>query len=129
MPKRYPIGTIGYGGCRAVSADGRTSISGLTRAEVLAECALVVDLTAIPNDDLAILVVSGPMLDPSLPDGTLSKMFGDHVAFDPTPQPGRDPRLGNAHGLDNCALDVYLRLCDAFGAAFYRTTRPAELPA
>ena len=57
------------------------------------------------------------MYGPDVPAGHLDTFTG-LVPWDGRPQFGRDLRfahLGNAHGLDRAAPDVYLAIADRFG--------------
>lgn len=121
------IATIGHGGIGAhgISKEGyATRMTGATLEETKAHVPLVLDLRTIPFDELAVLSMNGPLIDPKLPANSHAPLWAPVTPFDPTPEPGRDPRLGSAHSFSNVSWDVYARMAVAFGAEIVQGTIP-----
>jgi hypothetical protein len=125
--RQYDIATVGHGAIGAYAHNVHSS--GMTRTEALKCCAIVVDLTTIPWNDLTEFSICGPMLNVDVPAGGLQKFGSPTLPFDPTPREGRDPRLGQAASLDYAAIDVYLRIARSFGATLIKGSWPEETSA
>lgn len=119
--------SIGHGGWSA-RPDRNTTVShyGETwKTHRFAPDAVGVDLTVVPWEELCSLSMAGPMCDPFLPDGTVSRAFGSElVPFVPGAHHDRDPRFGNARSLDYVALDVYVGIARSFGARVFSPADP-----
>jgi hypothetical protein len=75
--------------------------------------ALVVDLTAIPWEQLARLALSGPIVNVDVPAGTISPAFG-------APRPvDRSARFWGAGSFDYMAAEDYAELAREHGADVY----------
>jgi hypothetical protein len=124
------LGYGGWGGAPLPNNDpdalGRTvRISGYGTGwrdylDAMPDDAPIINLRALDqlDDRLWALSVSGPMVDPDVPDGMVNKL-GGAVPFDPRPEIGRPERcalLGNAHGFDYVSPATYAELARKHGA-------------
>ena len=153
---RPPLGKLGRGS-NVVFYCRHSHGSGMSSAETYARAEVVVDVASIPWDEACTLSISGPMVDPFLPPGTVrgfgtpkpwvdeprpsfsycatclnrecSGFFGEHARDEKRSNP--DPRFGSAGPIDEVALDVYLKIAGRFGAPIWRRGEPipAEVPA
>jgi hypothetical protein len=82
------------------------------------------DSRTIPAEDLYTWAWHGPMCRPTLPNGMVSRIGSPVLPWVDRPDEDHDPRLGNAHGLDLVALDVYVELLRRFGG---RTFDPRDI--
>ncbi len=129
--KRYPLATIGRGGWRVFDPSGSwpCTISGYDRElplEYRKHAEIIVDTTVCSFERLSVLSLCGPIIDVSVPDGMVSKLWQGVAPWDPTPLSSRDPEcgpLGNAGSFDSVGAELYARLALAFGA---RVTRLAD---
>lgn len=79
------------------------------RDEMSADC-VAVDLTAIPYEDLVGFSISGPMVNPAVPNGHIRKMFSGDSPYDPA---------GDIGGFDYVSVDVYVNLARQAGARIF----------
>lgn len=80
--------------------------------------AIAIDTTTVPDEhpdglDIYTLAVRGPMTDPELPAGSVSKLSAGTVPF------VDDGRFGNAGSFDHVSVDVMATIAGRFGARIF----------
>lgn len=115
--RTFDLVTLGHGGWSGYFScvpNGSSSHYGHTFIDRIDASTIVVDLTVMDTKDLVRFAVQGPMVDPSLPDGEVSRC------------PGADPlliehiaeRIGlSLSGLDRVGITDYARLAVENGAS------------
>jgi hypothetical protein len=92
----------------------------------LAPGALATDTRVIEDlAALSVLAVSGPMVDPQLPAGSVSRFSGGVETWRDAASGDRDRRFGDAAALDYVAADVYARIVERFGGCVFDPHRAA----